>query len=95
MYVMFTSCMQYYFFKSFLLYFTDQLASIRGYEFPRILCDVIRDMTTMQPWPLKQVSADNLRRRCSTYTTLDFTPWQENRRSENANAAIKQGKVHN
>ncbi|XP_046398870.1 peroxidase-like [Ischnura elegans] len=58
----------------------DQLKSIRGASFARLLCDNGDDITEMQPRAFEQLSHDNQVVPCDRYDLIpvvDLTPWQE------------------
>ena len=60
---------------------SEQLSAIRRYSFPRVLCDVVNDMLTIQPRPLRNVGPKNRRAACTTFPSFDLSPWQEHRAS--------------
>ena len=71
-------------------FLSEQLSAIRRYSFPRVLCDVVNDMLTIQPRPLRNVGRDNRRAACTTFPSFDFSPWQEHKASKE-NDYTKQG----
>ncbi|XP_078483095.1 LOW QUALITY PROTEIN: salivary peroxidase/catechol oxidase-like [Ciona intestinalis] len=58
-------------------YFTpDQLAAIREYSFPRLLCDTASDTRTVQQNPMKVEGRGNRRLQCSEFPALNLEPWR-------------------
>ncbi|CAK8685029.1 salivary peroxidase/catechol oxidase-like [Clavelina lepadiformis] len=60
-------------------YFTrDQLNALRSASFSRLICDVMPDMETIQPHPMRVDGFGNYKRPCQNFQALDLRPWQEN-----------------
>ena len=68
--------------RIFIIFFLDQLNALRRIPFPRILCEIIDGLRTIQPRPLQKVlSRRNLRRPCSSYPRFDLSTFRDPQRT--------------
>ena len=71
-----------------------QLKAIREVPFARLLCEMVSDMQSIQPWPMRKISDANQRQSCRNYPSLDLVAWKDPIARERT-VLVKQGNTLN